>query len=391
MSSQIGKILKISLFGESHGNGIGAVIDGFPAGVHIDMEELLAFMKRRAPGRDKTATPRKEDDLPEVLSGILDDVTCGTPIAAIIRNTNQHSADYRSTASIARPGHADYTGFVRYDGFNDIRGGGHFSARITAPLTFAGGLCKQYLASRGIFVGAHLIEVGGVSGAICGAKNGEGVYGDADICSGSASVFGGRYDSVNLTAEDLLAAGKRAFPADSDAAEDVMRRVIEEARLDGDSVGGVVEVGVVGLPAGVGAPIFDTIEGRLAYGYYGIPAVKGVEFGAGFGAAALRGSENNDSFFMADDGSVRTRTNNHGGALGGISSGMPVIARLAFKPTPSIAKRQESVDYLHGENAVMEVKGRHDPCVAVRAVPVVEAVTAIVIMDMLLESDTWLR
>ena len=359
MSSQLGRKLKVSIFGESHGHGIGAVIDGFPSGVHIDMDQLLAFMKRRAPGRDKTATPRKEDDLPEILSGVLDDHTCGTPIAAVIANKDQHSNDYKNVASVARPGHADFTGHVKYKGFNDVRGGGHFSARLTAPLVFAGGLCLQYLADRGIHVGAHLLSVGSASD-------------DA-------------FDPVDVTPEELAGPGKKGFPVIRDSAEQEMRDIIEAARMDADSVGGVVEVAVTGLPVGVGSSMFDSVEGRLAYGYYGIPAVKGVDFGAGFGAAMLRGSQNNDEFYMAEDGSVRTRTNNHGGVLGGISSGMPVTARLAFKPTPSIGRPQKSIDYRNLTDAEMGVKGRHDPCVAVRAVPVVEAVTAIVIMDMLLE------
>jgi chorismate synthase len=359
MSSQIGNKLKVSVFGESHGSGIGAVIDGFPAGVDIDSDELLAFMKRRAPGRDKTATPRKESDLPTVLSGILGNTTCGTPIAAIIANSDQHSNDYKNVASVARPGHADYTGFVRYDGFNDVRGGGHFSARLTAPIVFAGGLCKQYLSQRGIYIGAHLASVGGVSDDL--------------------------FDAVELTSDVLLSPGKKGFPVINDSAEEKMREVIEAARLDADSVGGVVEVAAIGMPVGIGSPIFDTIEGRLAFGYYGIPAVKGVEFGAGFGVAQMRGSQNNDEFYMAGEGVVKTRTNNHGGVLGGITSGMPVTARLAFKPTPSIGKPQKSIDYRNLTDAEMGVKGRHDPCVAVRAVPVVEAVTAIVLMDMLLE------
>lgn len=359
MSSILGNKLKVSIFGESHGEGIGAVVDGFPAGVRIDMEELGRFMARRAPGKDKTSTPRKESDIPEILSGVLDGVSCGTPIAAVIANSDQHSNDYKNVAAVARPGHADYTGFVRYGGHNDVRGGGHFSARLTAPLTFAGGLALQYLASRGIFVGAHLRRVAGVDDEA--------------------------FDPVNLSREQLLAPGSGNFPVIDPAAEAPMREAIEAARLDGDSVGGIIEVAAVGLPAGVGSPMFDTVEGRLAFGYYGIPAVKGVEFGAGFAAADKRGSENNDPFLVDDSGRIVTSKNDHGGVLGGITSGMPVIARIALKPTPSIAKPQDSVDYVKNENAVMEVRGRHDPCVAVRAVPVAEAVTAIVLADMLLE------
>lgn len=361
MSSQIGNRLKVSVFGESHGKGIGAVIDGFPAGVRIDMEELLAFMKRRAPGRDKTSTPRKEDDLPEILSGVKDGVTCGTPVACVIANRDQHSSDYKNVESVARPGHADYTGFIRYRGFNDVRGGGHFSARLTAPLVFAGGLCLQYLAQNGIYIGAHLASVGNVE----------------DV----------RYDDVALTPEELLAPGKKQFPVIRGESGQKMKEIIEEARLDADSAGGIVEVGILGLPAGIGSPIFDTVEGRMAYGFYGIPAVKGVEFGTGFAASAMRGSENNDEFYIAGDGSVKTKTNHHGGILGGITSGMPVIARLAFKPTPSIGKPQRSIDYRRMEDAELGVRGRHDPCVAVRAVPVVEAVAAIVITDMILEQE----
>ncbi|MDY2670125.1 MAG: chorismate synthase [Anaerovoracaceae bacterium] len=362
MSSELGNRLKISIFGESHGKGIGVVIDGFPAGVKIDKEELAAFTARRRPGRDKTSTARKEDDIPDVLSGVLDGVTCGTPIAAVIQNTDQHSGDYKNVKHEARPGHADYTGFVRYGGFNDVRGGGHFSARLTAPLVFAGGLCLQYLKQRGIYIGAHLASVAGVQDE--------------------------RFDDCNVSPEELLAPGSKKFPVIDDAAGERMREEIEKARLDADSVGGTVEAAVIGLPAGVGSPIFDTVEGRLAYGYYGIPAVKGVSFGAGFSAPLKRGSENNDEFYM-EDGKVRTRTNNHGGILGGITSGMPVTALLAFKPTPSIAKPQHTIDYVENKDTIMTIKGRHDPCVAVRAVPVVEAVTAAVIMDMLLEEGVF--
>lgn len=357
MSSQIGKTLKISIFGESHGNGIGAVIDGFPAGVSIDMEELLRFMARRRPGRDKISTPRKEDDLPEILSGIQNNVTCGTPIAAVIRNKDQRSKDYRNISREARPGHADFTGHERYRGFNDIRGGGHFSGRLTAPLVFAGGLCRQYLASRGIHVGAHLEAVAGIRDTA--------------------------FAPCEENPERILAPGAKDFPVIDDAAGAAMRDAIEAARLEGDSVGGVVEVMAAGLPAGVGSPMFDTVEGRLAFGYYGIPAVKGVSFGSGFAAAEMRGSENNDAFYM-DGGRVRTSTNHHGGALGGITSGMPVIAHVAFKPTPSIAKPQKTIDYVEKKDAEITVQGRHDPCVVIRAVPVVEAVTSAVLMDMLL-------
>lgn len=357
MSSQIGKTLKVSIFGESHGKGIGVVIDGFPAGEDINMEELLRFMARRRPGRDRISTARKEDDLPEILSGILDGVTCGTPIAALIGNTDQRSGDYRNISREARPGHADFTGYERYRGFNDIRGGGHFSGRLTAPLVFAGGLCRQYLARKGIYVGAHLEAVAG--------------------------IYDELFDPCETSAERILAPGEGAFPVIDAGRGESMREAIEAARQDGDSVGGIVEVMAIGMPAGVGSPMFDTVEGRLAMGLYGIPAVKGVSFGSGFDAASVRGSENNDAFYM-DGETVRTRTNHHGGALGGITSGMPVIAHVAFKPTPSIAKAQQTIDYVKRTDAEIRVQGRHDPCVVIRAVPVVEAVVSIVLMDLLL-------
>lgn len=362
MSSEIGKKLKLSIFGESHGVGVGGVIDGFPAGFKIDEGRLAAFMKRRAPGRDRAATPRKESDIPKILSGVKDGITCGTPIAALIENNNQHSQDYKDMSAVARPGHADYTGYLRYHGFNDVRGGGHFSARLTAPLCFAGALCMQYLNEKGIYVGAHLAAVADVNDKL--------------------------FDAVGVSKEELISTGEKSFPVLDDKIEEKMRAVIDAARVAGDSVGGVVEVAVVGIPAGIGSPIFSTVEGRLSYGFYGIPAVKGVEFGAGFNSAKLRGSENNDAFYMDRD-RVLTRTNNHGGILGGISTGMPIIARLAFKPTPSISKEQESIDYREKKDAKISIRGRHDPCVAVRAVPVVEAVMAITLMDMMLEQGAF--
>ena len=356
-----GEIFRISTWGESHGKGLGVVVDGCPAGLALSEEEIQKYLDKRKPGETRYSTPRKEGDKVEILSGVFEGKTTGTPISLMVFNTSQKSKDYSEIAKIYRPGHADYTGFVRYRGFNDVRGGGHFSARLTAPLVFAGGLCRQYLKERGIYIGAHLAAVGEAE----------------DL----------RFDEVHLTAEQLLSPGKRKFPVIREESEMEMRNVIEEARQNADSVGGVVELGIVGLPAGVGSPIFDTVEGRLAYGFYGIPAVKGVEFGAGFSAALLKGSENNDEFYISEDGGVKTRTNHHGGVLGGISSGMPVIARMAFKPTPSIGKPQKSIDYRKKEEAAMGVRGRHDPCVAVRAVPVAEAVAAVVITDMILEQE----
>lgn len=357
MSSNWGNHLKLSIFGESHGGGIGAVIDGLPAGEPIDREELLRFIARRAPGKDKTATPRRESDEPEFLSGILDDVTCGTPVGFLIRNTDTRSGDYHTMQTLARPGHADYTGYLRYGGHNDIRGGGHFSGRLTAPLVVAGGIAKQILAHRGVTVGAHLLRVADVSDT--------------------------PFDPVNPQKDDLLAAGKNSFPTLDRLSGERMYDAIERARLDCDSVGGVIECAAIGFPAGIGDPMFDGMENVISSILFGIPACKGVEFGDGFAAAALRGSENNDAFVI-DGGSVRTRTNRHGGILGGISSGMPILVRAAFKPTPSIAREQQTIDYRANSEARLTVKGRHDPCLAVRAVPCVEAAVSLALLDMLL-------
>ncbi len=352
--------LKISIFGQSHSGGIGVVIDGLPAGERIDLEELQAFLRRRAPGGNAWSTPRREADAPEVLGGLVDGVTCGAPLAALIRNTNTRSGDYETLRDVPRPGHADYTAHVRYGGFQDVAGGGHFSGRLTAPLCVAGGICKQILARRGIAVGAHILRIG-------------------EVCDRS-------YDPVGLTGEELSLAAGRAFPTlDGDAAVR-MQAEIQAAREALDSVGGAIECAAVGVPAGIGDPMFDGMENRIARIVFAIPAVKGIEFGAGFEAARMRGSQNNDPYRI-EGGAVRTRTNNAGGILGGITSGMPLIFRAAIKPTPSIAQVQDSVSLSRMEEAPLEVRGRHDPCIVPRAVPCMEAALAIAITDALLERD----
>ena len=359
MSSIWGNHLKISVFGESHGPAIGVVIDGLPAGEPIDMEAVRLQMARRAPGRDRAVTARKESDCPEILSGMFENSTSGAPLCAIMRNNDTHSTDYAEISHIPRPGHADYTGFIRYGGHNDYRGGGHFSGRLTAPMVFAGAVCRQILTRRGIDIGAHLLAVGGTR--------------DEAL------------DPVTVDADRLRVLAARPFPVLDTRSEERIRAEIESARLDGDSVGGIVECAAVGLPAGLGDPIFGGVENRLAGLLFGIPAVKGIEFGDGFAAAALRGSRNNDAFRM-QDGKVRTQTNHAGGILGGITSGMPLIVRAAFKPTPSIALPQQSVDLRTMHDAGIAVHGRHDPCVAIRAVPVVEGLTAVCLLDLLLEA-----
>ena len=357
MSSEFGKLLKISVFGQSHGRAIGVNIDGLPAGEAIDMDALNAFMARRKPGKSPLSTARKEADTPVFLSGVENGVTCGFPLCAIIENSDQHSSDYDNLRDTPRPGHADYTAAVRWEGHADMRGGGHFSGRLTAPLCIAGGIAKQILARRGIFVGAHLAAVAGID--------------DAPL-------------PLHPTAELFDEIAAKPFPVLDDDAGARMQSAILDARQAQDSVGGVIECAVTGLPAGLGTPMFDGMENRLAAALFGIPAVKGVEFGAGFAAANLRGSENNDPFVM-EDGHVAAAANHAGGILGGITTGMPVTFRLAMKPTPSISRPQQTVSLSRKEAAELVIHGRHDPCIAHRAVPVAEAVAAAVVLDILLE------
>lgn len=356
MASYLGEHIHVSVFGQSHSPAIGVVVDGLPAGERVDMEELGRFLKRRAPGQNATSTPRKEADRPQFLSGLVDDVTCGAPLAALIENTNTRSQDYAQLRDKPRPGHADFTAQIKYGGFQDVAGGGHFSGRLTAPLCIAGGICLQMLKRRGIEVAAHIASVAG----------------EADR----------PFDSMGESVETMDALKRAPFPVLDEKAGERMRKVILQAKEEGDSVGGIVECLVTGVPAGLGEPMFGGMENRLAAALFGIPAVKGVEFGAGFGVATMRGSENNDPFTVKD-GKVVTETNRAGGILGGITNGMPLVFRLAFKPTPSIAKQQQTVSMSKNQVEELVVTGRHDPCIVPRAVPVVEAVTALVLSDLL--------
>lgn len=356
MASYLGEHIHVSVFGQSHSPAIGVVVDGLPAGERVDMEELGRFLKRRAPGQNATSTPRKEADLPQFLSGLVDNVTCGAPLAALIENTNTRSQDYAQLRDKPRPGHADFTAQVKYGGFQDVAGGGHFSGRLTAPLCIAGGICLQMLKRRGIEVAAHIASVAG----------------EADR----------PFDPMGETVETMDALKRAPFPVLDEKAGERMRKVILQAKEEGDSVGGIVECLVTGVPAGLGEPMFGGMENRLAAALFGIPAVKGVEFGAGFGVATMRGSENNDPFTVKD-GKVVTQTNHAGGILGGITNGMPLVFRLAFKPTPSIAREQQTVSLSKNQVEELVVTGRHDPCIVPRAVPVVEAVTALVLSDLL--------
>ena len=353
MSSTYGENLKLSIFGQSHGPAIGMTLDGIPAGLPVDMEKLQKFLNRRAPGQHDWTTPRKEEDVPEFLSGIVDGYTCGAPIAAIIHNHSTRSGDYDNLKHTPRPGHADYTAQVKYGGFQDAAGGGHFSGRLTAPLCIAGGLCKQWLEEMGIQIGAHIDFLGGIT------------------------------DTSFDPLEPEIRYVKQNFPVLSVSASQAMRKRIDEVRQQGDSVGGEIECAITGLPAGLGEPIFGGAESRIAQIIYGIPAVKSLEFGAGKSVAYGLGSTMNDAFCISD-GIIKTETNHSGGVLGGITSGMPILFRAAFKPTPSIGKMQKSVNLQTMEEVALEINGRHDPCIVPRAVPVVEAAAAIAIYDLIL-------
>lgn len=361
MSSIWGERIKISIFGGSHTEAIGVTIDGLPAGEKIDMDAVLQQMARRAPGQDPTATTRKEGDRPRVFCGLLDGVTTGAPLTAVIENTSQRSRDYSDLKIHPRPGHADYTAWVKYDGCNDIRGGGHFSGRLTAPLVFAGAVARQILERRGITVGSHVVQIG-------------------------ESTKERSFDAVAADPALLERLSGEYFPVIDPDAREEMRQIIEKARLDADSVGGTVECMIAGMPAGVGSPMFGGVENVISSLVFGIPAVKGVDFGAGFSAAYLRGSQNNDPFYYDENGQVKTRTNRSGGILGGITTGMPIVFQAAFKPTPSIGQEQDTVDLETGENAKLTIHGRHDPCIVPRAAPVVEAAACMASLELLARS-----
>ena len=357
MSSIWGERLKISLFGESHGSGIGVVIDGFPPGLELDFERIDLEMERRKPNSSAYSTKRKEADKVEILSGLYKGRTTGAPLCGLIRNSDTRSQDYERTSHLARPGHADYTGYVRYEGYNDFRGGGHFSARLTAPLVFAGAIARQYLEAKGIHIGSHIFSIGDV----------------LDV----------GFDMTHITRKQLDHLRNMELPVNDASCGDAYLSVIDEARRMGDSVGGIIETAIIGLPAGLGTPFFGNVEGKLSSILFSIPAVKGVEFGAGFSITGMKGSEANDSFYM-DGGQVRTKTNNNGGINGGITNGMPVVFRVALKPTSSIFLVQDTIDIKKMENAKLELKGRHDTCIVPRAVPVVEAACSIALCDLYL-------
>jgi len=358
MSNTFGNNIKVSIFGQSHSPAVGVTVDGLPAGFSVDMDELNIFMQRRAPGRGVYATARKEPDLPEFISGLVDGVTCGSPLTAIIRNKDTQASDYDRLKDIPRPSHADYTAYIKYGENHDIRGGGAFSGRMTAPLCIAGGICLQMLKKRGIFIAAHISQIG--------------------------SVFDRDFDPVGVNENDFEELKAAEFPVLDKDTGTQMLAAVSEAKNAGDSIGGMIECAALGIPAGIGDPMFGGMENKLAGILFGIPAVRGVEFGNGFAAAGLKGSENNDAFIISGD-DIKTRTNNHGGILGGLTSGMPVIFRVAFKATPSIALEQESVSLSKRENVKLIISGRHDPCIVPRAVPCVEAAAAIAIFDALLD------
>ena len=324
-------MIAYTIFGESHGPGIGVVMTGLPSGLELDKEAVAAEMARRAPGRDKTSTPRKEADEPQILSGLFEGKTTGTPLCAVIYNTDTRSKDYSKLKDLPRPSHADYTASIRYGGFGDYRGGGHFSGRLTAPLVFAGAVAKQLLAQKGIEVESRIDLLGGVA---------------------------------NPTAEQI-------------------EEIILAAKAEADSVGGAVRCTVSGVPAGFGAPdIGENAEGIFAKHLFAVPGVKGIEFGAGFGFASMRGSEANDPFVMDGD-DVRTLTNHAGGINGGITNGMPLVFRVAMRPTPSIGKAQQTVSLSNGTNEILNIEGRHDPCIVKRALPVIEAAAALAVCELM--------
>lgn len=363
MAANFGKNYKISLFGESHGVALGINIDGIPAGTKLDLEFIKEEMKRRAPGKSKLTTPRIEKDEFEILSGFFNGVTTGTPLAMIVRNNDQRSKDYSELKKKPRPGHADWPGINRYDGYNDIRGSGHFSGRITASIVFAGAIAKQLLQEKGILIGAHIKSLKDIK--------------DRD------------FEEKDINLKKINKLRKMVLPTLSENVAIEMENVIMKAREEGDSLGGIVEIMVKGMKAGIGDPFFESIESEISRMMFSIPSVKGVEFGAGFDITRMTGYEANDEMYFDENGEIKSYTNNNGGIIGGITTGMPINFCVAIKPTASISKAQKTVNLETKKNDILEVKGRHDPVIVPRAIVVLEAATAIVILDRIMESKKY--
>lgn len=356
MSGVWGNNIHLSIFGESHGDGIGIVIDGLKPGFLIDMHKIERDMKRRAPGKDKLSTQRKEDDKPEILSGIFNGKTTGAPITMVIKNSDTRSKDYSKIKYLMRPGHGDFPGNIKYKGFNDYRGGGHFSGRITAPIVFAGALAKQILEEKDIFIGSHIKQVGKIKDK--------------------------SFDFINLNKEIFEALLAKELPVIEDEKIKKIKDQILDVQREGDSIGGIVECGIVGVNPGIGEPFFDSLESTIAQLAFSIPAVKGIEFGIGFEFSNIKGSEANDEYYL-ENGMVKTYTNNNGGITGGITNGMPVVFRVVIKPTPSIAKEQRTININTLENDTLKINGRHDPCIVQRVLVVIEAITAIAVLELM--------
>lgn len=354
MSANWGTTIELSLFGESHGKAIGVVIGNLPAGITIDMDEIYRHMQRRAPGQNRFSTIRKETDDFQIMSGLLDGVTTGAPLCAMIKNQDHHSNDYSQLKECMRPGHSDYPAYIKYHGFNDVRGGGHFSGRLTAPLVFAGSIARQILAQKGIKIGAHILSV--------------------------QDVKEEHFSQVSDELLDVLS--KKSFPTLDKNKAVLMQERIDQARLNQDSVGGSIECVITGIPAGLGNPFFDSMESHLSSLLFSIPAVKSISFGEDDDITLLLGSEANDAYYY-EQGQVKTKTNHNGGITGGISNGMPILFRVGIKPTPSISKSQETINVKTHENTEISIRGRHDPCIVPRAVVVVESMAALAILDMM--------
>lgn len=358
MSSMTGNKLKISIFGESHGEGIGVVIDGLPPGIKLDLNYINMQMNRRAPGQNDFTSARREKDSYKIFSGFFENKTTGTPLCAVIFNEDIKSKDYSELKTKIRPSHSDYTGFVKYQNNNDYRGGGHFSGRLTAPLLFAGSIAMQILESKNIFIGSRI----------------KSIYNIVDE------------SPTELNEKEFIKLRNMSFPVISEDKQAQMQQAIMSAREEGNSVGGVIETYIINIPAGYGEPFFDSVESRLSHMIFSIPAVKGIEFGAGFKITELTGIEANDEFFISNS-KIMTRTNNNGGVLGGITNGMPIIFRTAIKPTASIASAQNTVDISTMKNTTLKVDGRHDPCIVPRALPVIEGAAALSMLDLMLERN----